>query len=407
MNQTTDIPRTIIFHGAFVATTVFCFICTFIISIGNFIVLFSIYKNPSKNLRNPSSLLFTNLVISDFLTGTLLGPLFSADALMDVYGKNSTIIDIIMFILGSLLLFVNNLTITAVSFDRLIAVVKPLYHKTIVTSRKIKILIAIIWILSLFICLLPVFQVPQWLFLLIYSHSHVSVPLVSLTTVYYAIFRTLRKHRRRLQNSLGVDDVNAKNEEHKMCTRRMQRDHHLTVTIALVMIFFCMASLPFVIGVHLMAVIENCPDCFTLNWRRNITSLFYFSGRCIILNAALDPFLLILRISKVRQAVAATFGFRRLARPKLRIRQVAPAAATIITETDSALWWSSTLCHICQDSRRFEISLKAIKTYEHDDFNALYCQLAATFCNKSFCFSVTRLDKIPFFFNALLLVCSS
>lgn len=334
MNKTT-LPSPVIFHSAFVATTVFCFVCTVIISVGNFIVLFSIYKNPAKNLRNPSSLLFTNLVFSDFLTGFLLGPLFSADALMDVYGKNSAIIDIIMFILGSLLLFVSNLTITAVSFDRLIAVVKPLYHKSIVTARKIKILIAMIWIISLFICLLPVFQVPRWLFFLIYSHSHVSVPLVSLTTVYYAIFRTLRKHRRQLQDSSGTEDFNKERQQHKI-RRRMHRDHHVTITIALVMIFFCMASLPFVVCVHLMAVIENCPDCFTLNWRRTITSVFYFSGRCIILNAALDPFLLILRMSKVRQAVATTFGVRRLIGPKLNIRRVVPAPATIFSETDLA-----------------------------------------------------------------------
>ena len=334
MKETTTLPPPgpIIYHSAFVATTVFCFIFTFIISVGNLIVLFSIYKDPTKDLRNPSSLLFTNLVFSDFLTGILLGTLFSADALLDVYGKNSVVLDIVMFILGSMLLFVNNLTITAISFDRLIAVVKPLYHKSIVTSRKIKTLIALIWVLSFLICLLPVFQVPQWLFLLIYSHSHVSVPLLSLTTVYCAIFRTLRKHRLQLKTSNVNTNVN-KGSQEKNIRRRMQRDHRMTVTIALVMIFFCLASLPFVVGVHLMAVIEKCPECFTLNLRRTITSLFYFSGRCIILNAAVDPFLLMLRMPKVRQAVGATFGFRRLFPPSSNIRKVAPAP-TNISETE-------------------------------------------------------------------------
>ncbi|XP_031553231.1 rhodopsin, GQ-coupled-like [Actinia tenebrosa] len=327
MSQTTS-TTPIIFHSAFIATTAFCFICTVVISVGNFVVLFSIYKDPVKNLRNPSSILFTNLVFSDFLTGSLLAPLFSLDSLMDVYGKDSVIIDAIMFILGSLLLFVSNLTITAVSFDRLIAVAKPLYYKSIVTTRKIKIVIALIWILSLFICLLPVFQVPRWLFLLIYSHSHVSVPLVSLTTVYVTIFRKLRKHRKLLQNNSNINDANKENKDNKM-SRRMQRDQHLTITIVLVMIFFCTASLPFVVCVHLTTVIDNCPDCFSENTTRTITSVFYFSGRCIILNAALDPFLLILRMSKVRQAVVATFGVRRLVRPRSRITRVAPALSTI------------------------------------------------------------------------------
>lgn len=198
-NTTESEPQ--IFQGAFIATTVFCFVTTFITSFGNFALLYALFKNLKNNPRNPSLLLFINLVVSDFLTGFVVGSISTADAYIDILGKNNVILDACIFLFGGLLLFVNNLTITAVSFDRLIAVLKPLLYKSIITTRRIKVLIAFIWIFSFLISLLPaVLRVPPWLLILIYSHSHATIPLVFLSIIYFVIFRILKKQRRRFLN---------------------------------------------------------------------------------------------------------------------------------------------------------------------------------------------------------------
>ena len=311
MENTTNVGEIVIFQGAFIATTVLCFIATLIISVGNVGLLYALYKNLESSCWNSASfLLFMNLVISDFLTGVFVGSLTAADAFIDIFGQNSVILDSCIFLFGGLLLFVNNLTITAMSFDRLIAVVKPLLYRSIITSKRIKVLIAVVWILSLLLSLLPVFQVPQWLLILIYSHSHATIPLVLLTIVYGVIFRSLKKQRRDFLSANNNEmNVRAQSWEEKM-RKRLERDASLTVTIAMVMVLFCLSSFPFVIGVHVLTYIQNCDSCLSELSTRVITSVIYFSARCVLINSALDPFLLTLRMPKIRRAVRKTYAQR-------------------------------------------------------------------------------------------------
>jgi hypothetical protein len=305
MNGTAGEPE--VFHGVFIATTIFCFICSPVSCFGNFIILYAFYKNLDKKLRTPSSMLFVNLAVSDFLTGFLLGVLFSADALLDVFGINSVVLDAFTFVVGGLLVFANNFTITAISFDRLIAVVKPMHYKSIMTTKTMKLIISGIWLASLLICLLPL-CISKWSFLLIFSHIHISLPLIFLTAMYLAIFKSIRKQRKKLFGPRNGNNrtfpIMAKEIENK----RMERDRRLTVTIILVMVFFCVACLPIFIAVHLMIHLLNCEACgFSEYSKMAISSLCYFSARFVIFNTAIDPFLVYWRISKLRKVVNVTF----------------------------------------------------------------------------------------------------
>lgn len=332
-----------IFHSAFVLTTIFCFISTILICCGTFTVLFAIYKNPRKEQKTPSMLLFINLCVSDFLTGCVLGMMLSADALMDVYGLNSVILDGFIFILGSLFLFANNLTIAVISIDRLIAVLRPLRYKTFVTLKTVKLAIGAIWILAFFISLLPVFGVSKWVFLLIYSHSHVTIPLSSLTGVYLTIFKVLsnkRKELRALQSEPKNYGTATEHLHRSREKRRMERDRKMTLTIILVMLTFSISSVPFLICVHLMIYIENCPNCISLFGQQIITSIFYFSARFVLLNAVCDPILIILRIPRIRAAVNSTIICAKFLLIKRKVHNcqinVAPFDQVVLDRRDTA-----------------------------------------------------------------------
>lgn len=305
MNATSNESK--VFPYVFVGTTIFCFVCSPVSSIGNFIIMSGLYKHSARKLRTPSSMLFLNLAVSDFLTGTVLGGLFSADALLDVFGINSSILDAFVFVIGGLLVFANNSTITAILFDRLVAIVKPLRYKHTITTKTVKLLITGIWITSLLVSLLPIGFPNQWDFLLIFSHIHISLPLISLVSMSLVIFTSIRKQRRNLLDSIQGNNPKGIELNKEFHHKRMERDRRLTITIILAMVFFCVACLPIFIGVHLVVHIRSCGSCYFSEYsQRVIHSLCYFSGRFMIFNTVLDPFLLYWRIPKIREAVRIT-----------------------------------------------------------------------------------------------------
>ncbi|XP_031564786.1 adrenocorticotropic hormone receptor-like [Actinia tenebrosa] len=304
MNVTNDEPE--VFPRVFVATTIFCFVCSPVSSLGNLIVMYGLYKHPVGKLRTPSLMLFLNLVVSDFLTGMVLGILFAADALLDVSGINDVVLDASVFVLGGLLVFASNTTITAILFDRLVAMVKPIRYKRTITTKTVKLLITGIWIASVLVSLLPL-VISKWTFLLIFSHIHISLPLISLVSMSLIIFISIRKQRRELLKYIHGNNPRAMELTKQFHNKRMERDRRLTFTIILVMVFFCVACLPIFIGVHLVVYLRSCPSChFSEYSQRAFHSLCYFSGRFLIFNTALDPFLLYWRIPKIREAVRAT-----------------------------------------------------------------------------------------------------
>ena len=91
-------------------------------------------------------------------------------------------------------------TIAAISFDRWLAVSSPLHYKARVTKTKIKVVLASVWIYSLIFSSLSMMGVAVSLFVPLYSHLHVSVPLIVLPVVYWKTFHALRLHNNRVQD---------------------------------------------------------------------------------------------------------------------------------------------------------------------------------------------------------------
>ena len=119
--------------------------------LGNILILFALHKRTS--LNKPSKLLFRNLAVTDLFVGIIAQPLFVA-YLMSVVTERWDICyyaDFAHLISGIILCSVSLLTLTAISVDRLLALLLGLRYRHIVTMRKAYISLFVMWILSAFI----------------------------------------------------------------------------------------------------------------------------------------------------------------------------------------------------------------------------------------------------------------
>ena len=149
----------------------------------NVILLITVCR--SKLWRKPDTLLVANLSVSDLLFGIIPGYgrlSYHINLFLGQSRENLLGLDLTVNSSAVATNIVASCTIAAMAFDRLIAVSSPLQYKTRVTTRKIKKVIAVIWIYAVLFSSLGL-GVPLNVFLLLYCHLHVSLPLIVLPVV--------------------------------------------------------------------------------------------------------------------------------------------------------------------------------------------------------------------------------
>ena len=126
--------------SGFVAITAF---------LGNTLILFALHKESS--LHPPSRLLFRNLATIDLCVGLIVAPLFVTYLLSflkeqwDICHYAFAIFDTT----GYTLCGVSLLTLTAISVDRLLALLLGLRYRQVVTLKRIYLIVAVFWLYPL------------------------------------------------------------------------------------------------------------------------------------------------------------------------------------------------------------------------------------------------------------------
>ena len=161
--------------------------------LGNILILVALHKGTS--LNKPSKLLFRNLAVTDLCVGIIAQPLFAA-YLMSVVTERWDICyyaDFAHLISGIILCSVSLLTSTAISVDRLLALLLGLRYRHIVTMRKAYISLFVMWILSAFIGAANY----SFHFLILGWSTFITISLcVVISSLCYAkIFFTLRRRQ--------------------------------------------------------------------------------------------------------------------------------------------------------------------------------------------------------------------
>lgn len=264
------------------------FILAIFIIVGNSILLFTTYKNPRRSLRTPPSYLITNLSVSDLLLGLNV----LVVAIRDVYRSqlqqmpSAMLFRAIIYTVVTTTLFVSSYSIIAMSLTCDIAISKPMEYKSIITKRRTKIFIAVLWLISLTTCILPVTNVSEETYTLIYLHTHATLPAILLTAIYVHVFRALGKRARELQEG-GYNSIAANS---------LERKRNMAVTIIVILMLFFITYMPQYITLHLLYFCESCRDSKTFHMIDVVLSRFLY------INSALNPFVYAWRVPKYRRA---------------------------------------------------------------------------------------------------------
>ncbi|CAH3166007.1 unnamed protein product [Pocillopora meandrina] len=255
----------------------------------NSLILVALHKESS--LHRPSKLLYRSLATTDLLVGLVAQPLYATYwmSLVQEHWSLCRYAFDALYIMGSALFLVSLMTMTAISVDRLLALLLGLRYKQIVTLKRTYIIVATIWILAIVSSL--------WALLddrIILLHRLITTPLCLLISLasYTKIFRTLRYHQ--VQAEDPVQQQPSQLNVLNIAQYRKAVYSALWVQLALVVCFA-----PFFIVVTAIAHSNKTHSS-------HLVILWGIADVLVYFNSTLNPFLYCWRISEVRQAMKQT-----------------------------------------------------------------------------------------------------
>ena len=269
----------------FSAVNVFLSITAFL---GNFLILVALNKETS--LHPPSKLLYRCLATTDLLVGLVTQPLY-ATYWISLVRENWSLcryagdgIQISSYTLCGMSL----LTLTAISADRLLALLLGIRYRQTVTLKRTCIMTATFWILSVATGSISIShtRITRW-------YSIIVIPLCSVISIasYTSIFCTLRHHQAQVHDH--VQQQPSQTNVLNMARYRMAVNSALWVQLTLVVCY--------VPQLIMLLVITN---------RKNISShvivIDTITNILTYFNSTLNPFLYCWKAREVRQAVKQT-----------------------------------------------------------------------------------------------------
>ena len=189
----------------FLAVNILLFITAFS---GNSLILVALHMESS--LHPPSKLLYRCLATTDLLVGLVAQPL-NAAYLMSVVQEHWSLCRYVRdaaYITGYVLFLVSLMTMTAISVDRLLALMLGLRYKQIVTLKRTYIIVTTFWVFTL-VASLSGFFYHRIIFM--YSSLVISFCLVISFASYTKIFCTLRYHQAQVRDQQQLSQTNALN----------------------------------------------------------------------------------------------------------------------------------------------------------------------------------------------------
>ena len=259
--------------------------------LGNTLILVALHKD--RSLHPPSKLLFRSLAITDLCVGIIVEPI-RVTLWISMVNERWNICRFtfaVVTISGYYFCLVSLLTLSAISVDRLLALLLGLRYRQVVTLKRTYVAVITFWVFSFVGSI-----VYLWNELISTWYSYITVPLCLVTSIYCytRIFLRLRHHQTQVQD-------NVQGQPNQTIPQNIAR-YRKTVSTALwlqLTLVFCY-----------LPIILVAPLLIQVRFRGELSSalflVFEFTLTLVYSNSSLNPILYCWKITEVRQAVKDT-----------------------------------------------------------------------------------------------------
>ena len=247
--------------------------------VGNVLIIVVLHKVSS--LHPPSKLLLACLAFTDLSVGLIAQPLFCG---LLFPPKRPSSCSGFLIVLNTSFLFsgVSLSTMTAISVDRLLALLLGLRYRQVVTVRRVKISIVALWILCSSVVMVVIYN--QRMALGISSAGFLMCIVIS-TFCYTKIYRTLHQ--------VQVQDQSHRGQPNEEGTPLNKARYKKTVSTALwVQITLLACYVPFGL-ISLFVITASRTPSIVFAWLLSITLLYF--------NSTLNPLLYCWKMRELRQ----------------------------------------------------------------------------------------------------------
>ena len=261
--------------------------------VGNTLILIALHKETS--LHRPSKVLLQNLVASDLCLGFVqlvngaLGISF-----LQGWWHICRLLFFVNSIAANILITVSLWTITAISVDRLLALLLRLRYRPVVTLGKIYAVAIASWVNGISTATLWCFSLVAWK---VVVGTNIALCLITSTYSYTRIFFRLRHQHTKVRNNLREPQ----NQTSRVDLTRYRKTVASALWLVLAMLF-CYSPF-FLLAPFAFREFENIPSAFIIPLKTTLL-LMYF-------NSTLNPILYCWRIQEVRRAVKDTLSCSR------------------------------------------------------------------------------------------------
>ena len=255
--------------------------------LGNSIILVALKES---SLHPASRLLLICLASTDLLVGVLPEPFNVVHLFLSMQGDQHLCSRMLItnYIIGVILFGVSISALTAISVDRLLALLLRLRYRQVVTLKRICAVIAFVWLLNVFFATMYFWV--HFIFLW-YGYILITVCFITSTSSYTKIYFTLRLHQRQQERF-----------SHEQPLRRtgiplnIARFRKIVSTALWVQLTFVACYLPYGVVTALMTS-HGLSQTIILAGR--------FASTLVYFNSTLNPLLYCWKIRGVRRTVEA------------------------------------------------------------------------------------------------------